>query len=189
MKALAIILTFFVFSFPALSSEHPVERVGLGGGKALDYQLLFTQTSIPGESMDSFASRLAPRLLAFSQETGFEACGVIATDGERFGATIGTNRSHIACANFNRKVPEGMVSTNETIHSHGTEGRFRANRNDKIMQGELFHGRDFRGTRKTVAGQNVREFSEMDFRSGPGYLATPEGVKHQNGHGTERLVH
>ncbi len=184
------VLALAFLASPALAltqdTAGTVERIKLPGIGAVDYQHLFTETSEPGETMDAFAARLSPRLRAFSDETGFEACGVIATDGERFGAVIGSNRSHIACANFNSKVPAGMRATGQTIHSHGKERHFRANRNDLALNGQAFAGeRGLRG----VAGQNLREFSELDYDGGAGYLATPEGTKHQAGYGTARTVH
>ncbi|WP_225766768.1 hypothetical protein [Stenotrophomonas sp. Marseille-Q4652] len=187
MNRIALTIATLLFATVAQAADYgPVEKVKIPGVGPVDYQHVLTETSQPGETMDAFAARLSPRLRAFSDETGFEACGVIATDGERFGAVIGSNRSHIACANFSSKVPEGMRPTLQTIHSHGKERGFNANRNDLALNGQVFAGhRGLRG----VAGQNLREFSEMDYDGGAGYLATPEGTKHQAGHGTVRTVH
>lgn len=161
------------------------QRIRIPGIGVVEYQRLFEAVSEPGETMDEFAARIGPRLREFSDQTGFEACGVIATDGQRFGVVIGSNRSHVACANFTSKVPVGMQATEETIHSHGRNRSFNANRNDVALQGQFFHGQvGLRG----VAGQNVREFSAMDYEGGPGYLATPNGVIHQRGQGTTRTV-
>ncbi len=113
-----------------MAGPQPVERVHIQGLGTVDYEHLFTDTSEPGESMDAFAARLGPRLRQFSDATGFEACGVIASEGQRFGAVIGTNRSRIACANFHAKVPQGMTSTGETIHSHGVNRSVNANVNN-----------------------------------------------------------
>jgi hypothetical protein len=168
-----------------LEQREAPERVRLRGMGVVDYEFVFEAVSEPGESMDAFAARIGPQLREFSDRTGYEACGVIATDGQRFGAVIGSNRSHVACANFSAKVPAGMRATEETIHSHGRERGFNANRNDLTLQGQFFHGQV---GLKGVAGQNVREFSQMDYEGGPGYLATPKGVIHQRGRGTSRAV-
>jgi len=162
-----------------------VQRLQVPGIGRLDYQRLFEAVSEPGETLDAFVLRISPRLRAYSDATGFEACGVLATDGERFGVVVGSNQSHIACANFDRFTPAGMKPTGETIHSHGVEGRFNANRMDVALQGQHFHGKP--GVR-SVAGQTLDAFSAMDYDGGPGYLATPTGVIHQAGKGTSRTV-
>jgi len=162
-----------------------VQRVRIPGIGVVDYQRLFEVVSEPGESLDAFALRIGPRLRAYSDETGYEACGVLATDGELFGVVIGSNRAHIACANFNAFRPGGMKPTGQTIHSHGVDGRFHANRNDVALQGQFFAGQ--MGI-KGVAGQKLNAFSKMDFEGGAGYLATPTGVIHQQGEGTVRQV-
>lgn len=167
--------------------EGVTQRVEIPGIGVVDYQQLFEVVSDPGESLDEFAARIGPQLRAFSDATEFEACGVIATDGERFGVVVGTNRAHIACVNFSSKAPNGMTATNETIHSHGVDDRFVANRNDKMLQGQVFQGRV--GI-MSVNGQKLDNFSGMDIQSGPGYLAAPNGVVlHQAGkNGTTRVV-
>ena len=194
--ALALVASLFAAPVAALPfSSHafdyapdqagPVERVRVSGIGQFAYQRLFEAVSEPGESMDSFARRVGPALRAYSDATGFEACGVLATDGERFGVIVGSNHSHIACANFHGKVPAGMRDTGETIHSHGKTERFNANRNDTVLAGQHFHGKP--GVR-TVAGQQLDAFSDTDYESGAGYLATPSGVLHQRGKGTSRTL-
>ena len=100
-----------------------VQRIRIPGLGMLDYQRLFEVVSEPGESLDAFALRISPRLRDFSDESEFEACGVIATDGQGgYGIVVGTNRSHIACANFFlSRLPAGMKATEQTIHSHGVD--------------------------------------------------------------------
>lgn len=187
--------TFFIFMLCGSASAHdvpvfadagPVQKVRVSGLGQFDYQRLFEVVGEPGESMDTFAKRLGPSLRAYSDATGFEACGVIATDGERFGIVVGSNHSHIGCANFHSMVPRGMRDTGETIHSHGTVDRFSPNGNDRVLQGQHFHGLPIV---RSVRGQRLDAFSQMDYNGGPGYLATPTGVIHQRGHGTSRHVH
>lgn len=155
----------------------PVEQISVPGLGRVPYQRLFEVVSEPGESLDTFAARIGPRLRAYSDATAFEACGVLATDGTRLGVVIGTNGAHIACANFESKVPNGMRSTGQTIHSHGGEKSFNANRADKALLGGQLGGRAV----ATVHGQTLDAFSPLDFDGGPGYLATPTGMKHQDG--------
>ena len=179
LRFLFVVLAAFA-ALPCFAQDtSTVERVAIPGLGSVDYQRLFEVTSEPGESLDAFALRIGPRLRAFSDETGFEACGSLAKDDAgRFGVVIGTNRSRIACVNFNSKRPAGFLPTGETIHSHGTTAGFLANRNDITLQGQLLSGKS--GLRR-VAGQRLDAFSKMDFDGGAGYLATPTGVIHQAG--------
>lgn len=159
-----------------------VQRVRIPGIGVVDYQRLFEVVSEPGESLDAFALRIGPRLRAYSDSTGFEACGVLATDGQRFGAVVGSNRAHIACANFEAFVPAGMKPTGQTLHSHGNDRPSRANKNDLALMGQQLAAQG--GTGKalvTVAGQALDAFSVTDFKGGHGYLATPAGLLHQQG--------
>lgn len=160
------------------------ERVHIEGVGRVPYSMLFEVVSEPGETMDAFALRLAPRLRAFSDETGHEACGAIgrAADG-RLGAVIGSNGSHVACAVFGAKVPAGMVATGQSIHSHGGERAARANKADLALMGK--HLAEMGGAGRAavyVNGQTLDAFSQVDFHGGPGYLAIPGArVLHQSG--------
>ena len=190
MQRFVFVVLAALAALPCFAQDTPsagtVERLNVPGIGRLDYQRLFEAVSEPGESLDAFAARVAPRLRAFSDASHFEACGVLATDGERFGVVVGTNRAHIACANFSSKVPAGMRATGETIHSHGTDRAFSANRNDKELSPSQMA--DTRGGIRGVAGQTLDAFSPADYHGGPGYLATPSGVIHQRGKGSDRKI-
>lgn len=166
----------------------PLEQVQVQGIGTVNYQHLFTEIGRRGESLDDFVVRLAPKLVDYSAASGFEACGMLATDGDRFGIVAGTSRSHVACVSFYRKVPEGMTATEESIHSHG-RARFNPNANDRALQPSGIAGKGaFRGVAgQRVGGERLEEFSDMDFEL-PGYLAIPGGVLHQRGEGTVRTV-
>lgn len=176
MRVLFLVLAALSAALPCFAHEpSPVERIQVPGIGRLDYQRLFEEVSKPGETLDAFALRIGPRLRAYSDATGFEACGVLATDGERFGVVVGTNRAHIACANRSAFVPAGMKTTGETIHSHGLDSSFQVNRSDRLLL-------RLPGTAMvTMSGQKLDAFSPMDFHGGPGYLVTPTGVLHQQG--------
>lgn len=168
-------------AFPAIAHEAagPIERLKIRGLGTVEYQHLFTQVGEPGESLDAFMVRVAPRLRDYSDATGFEACGVLATDGERFGVVVGSTRAHAACGSFLEAVPAGMETTGETIHSHREGGLYRANENDRALLG-LRPGSRF----KTGPAD---EFSHEDFHA-PGYLVGATGVWHQAGRTIVRRV-
>lgn len=183
LKVLAV-LALLAVAVPAMAAK--VERVQLSELGTVDYLRLFEATSEEGESLDAFAVRIAPQLVAFSDETGYEACGMLARQGDRFGVVVGTNQSHVACASFSSKVPNGMASLGESIHSHGN-GAARLNRNDLRFLGLAEDPRSHR-THGMVYGQDRAQFSERDLDAGPGYLATPTGVLYQKGRGQIRTV-
>ena len=154
-------------------AENPVEQVAVKGLGVMTYQRLFEAVSEPGETLDAFVLRVSPRLRAFSDETGFEACGVLSSDGERFGVVVGTSHAHIACINFSVYRPAGMTSAKKTLHSHGGQGKFKPNKADMALQGQHMTGRYARIN--TVHGQALDAFSDDDHRSGAGYLAGSNG--------------
>lgn len=193
IKLLCALLVASMVANPPNAAAAPVADVAdvtyitLPGFGRLPYAKLYDIVSDPGESVDAFMGRIGIRLREFSDKTGFEACGVVATDGERFGVVVGTNLAHTACANFDAFVPSGMRSTGSTIHSHGGQGQFKMTTADLLFAGipESARSRHLRGT---VYGQELDKFSERDLAGGPGYLATPDGVIHQDGEGSVRKV-
>lgn len=147
----------------------------------LPYTHIATEISLPGESENAFLTRIAPELVAYSAKTHFEACGKVATDGHgRYGVVIGSNGSHLACVEYNDKVPEGMTTDGTTIHSHA-RCRFSMNHVDKVLNPSLAAISDSRPVPLVMDGEDLYHFSQQDFLSGPGYLATPNGVIYQNG--------
>lgn len=148
---------------------------------SLPYTQLGVYTSEPGESLEAFVLRIRPVLVDYSKSTGFEACGGIAANADKsqFGIVLGTNLSHLGCAIYPDRVPEGLSYAGLTFHSHGLDRMYSMNRPDKI-----FTHNTAATTAIRVGGDNLFGFSETDFASGPGYLATPKGVLFQHGQGT-----
>lgn len=157
-----------------------VERIQVHGMGAIDYQRLFEEVSEPGEAMDAFVLRIAPQLAEYTAATGFEACGAIATDGERFGVIVGSNGGHTVCVNFHSRVPAGMVFTRQTVHSHTTMKSYRLTATDTLVVRGMPAG-------AVQRGGNAERFSDEDFAA-PGYVVTSRTVKHQAGKGTERTI-
>lgn len=130
------ILAMAMLMFAVCAHAHPAsgEKIVVKGLGEIGYTFLFEETSRPDESLDAFVQRLAPQLAAFSQQTGMEACGILAQQGNRWGVRIGTNHSHIVCLNFPDKVPAGMHSTGQTLHSHPPGRYYRANDQQRFHQ-------------------------------------------------------
>ena len=138
-------------------------------------------TELRAGSLNELLAQAATFQRKFTDDTGFEACGAIATDDAgQFGIVVTTNNAHMGCLNYHDRVPAGMHSTGLTIHTHGRDRTFRLNEADQLFVGIP---RD-----KTARGYNreaVNHFSAGDYKGGAGYLATDDGVLFQNGQGTE----
>ena len=171
-----------------LKQETPVEvtYIDVRGVGRFPYEKLFEVMSEPDESLEAFAFRIGPRLRAYSDEAGFEACGVIATDGSRFSVVVGTNRGYMVCLNSSQLVMNGFRHAGATIHSHGKQGRFRPSKADMLLMGDTFAGQ--RASLATVHGQALDTFSDADMRSGAGYLAGTDGRMFFQGNGIFREV-
>ena len=171
----------------AVAQEAKPQTLSIQGIGQVQYLPLFEAVAEDGETADSFVARIAPRLVAFSGETGFEACGVLGQDANgRVSVVVGTNRSHVACANIPSKVLEGYRPLALTLHSHGN-GAASLNRNDLRFLGIEQDARS-KSRNSQIYGQNRSRFSEQDMAGSAGYLATPEGVLHHDSRGTVRTV-
>lgn len=158
------------------ASDSPVAMAGTVNVAALPYEAIGQLTSEAGETEQAFLARIAPQLRTYSDRTGFEACGMVATDGaSHFGVVLGSNHSHIGCVNDPTRVPDGMTSTGRTIHSHGRQGlRVRATEADWILMGNPQDPPHY------IGGFDLSHFSDQDYQQ-PGYLATPNGLIFQAG--------
>jgi hypothetical protein len=167
-----------------LANEVAAQWIELPNGKSIKYwHVLFHAGRF--STIDEFAREVSPLLREYSDKTGYEACGVIARNGDNYAIIANTNKSHIACANDDSIIPTGMLSTGTTIHSHGTDKRFMINANDIILLGENAGGGSYgSGTRRNfqrMDGQALDRFSDIDLAGGAGYLATPTGVIYHSG--------
>lgn len=140
MKIMSLFL-MFALSFSAFAQE--VENFNIPYVGVVKYQKLFEEQSTVGESMDSFVLRVAPKLRAYSDENGYEACGVIATNGETFSIIVGTNFANMVCVNSSRFVMEGHRHAGATLHSHGKQGRFRPTKTDLMLMESTFEASFF----------------------------------------------
>lgn len=161
----------------------------------LPYEHIADVTSEPGESENAFLLRIGPQLRAYSDKTGFEACGTIGSDGQgHYGVVLGSSHSHLSCVNYPDRVVAGMTATGYTIHSHGKQGVFSMSRNDKLLFSVGADPTETTGLSPDgmdlvmVHGQLLDRFSDSDYESGPGYLATPTGVIFQHGAQTTTVI-
>lgn len=86
-----------------------------------DPQPLYTEVSSPGESLDQFAHRIAPRARDTTAELGSEICGNFQTDGQAHRIEFKTNRSEWGC-NIDFITDENWKATRLTMHTHTPAG-------------------------------------------------------------------
>lgn len=154
--------------------------------QSLPYREIGVFTSANGQTLTSFLEEVRPSLRAFSDSTGFEACGEIgrSADGNRYSIELGSSLSHIGCAIYDDKVASGFVPARLSIHSHGRQGSFNASRADRILLGLS----PYSDTLVPIHGQILDHFSPTDYANGAGYLAAPHSLLYQNGHPGSEIV-
>lgn len=163
------------------------------GQGALPVWALGTLESHGGEDQLAFLKRAGRLLNAYTERTGYEACGVI---GERRGQPgshpgrwvlpLVTQKAHIACMPA-LTLPEDAVYTGETIHSHPSHAvrRYRPTAADRTFLQMLEGRRVALGQTQSVRTLSQR-FSEQDYKAGPGWLVVDGALYHQRGSGTLR---
>ena len=142
------------------------ERIHLG-----DY------VSDPGEPLELFLKRLGLVLDAHTKATGHETCGMIGWQAatSRHAVALYTDGVQRGCSMRYSQVPDGFVSTRETIHSHpyATSIVLRdADRAWNKAHNDLMYGR-------TVTLEPG--FSQGDFDAGPGWLVFQGTLQYQKG--------
>lgn len=183
MRLLVLLLAFL--ASPAFASEPREVQV-----KA---HLLGSHVSAPGETKEAFVLRVAAEMQRWTDRTGNEACGVLTTDGQRWGVSLTTQQAQVLCFFAREVVPAGMTATDENIHSHPTpdKGHLRITAEtrqvlrdvgDRVL---LKRVKDANGGRLRV---EVEGFSTDDYAAGPGYLVVNGRLYFQAGRGTQREV-
>lgn len=182
MKALSILFLFFL-SFNAWAQVEPDTDTVAGIGK-IPYQELFVLASQPNQPKDEFLLVVASRLWAYSQSSGFEACGVLAHNGGIWSVVVGTNQSHVACVTTEDRIVRGSRFAGENIHSHGNTQTAHLNMIDRKILGLRATDRH----RRLMIWQHTERFSHHDLNEGAGYLAISDGFLYHDGKNKIRSV-
>lgn len=151
------------------------------------YQKLGAFESRTGETKERFMARVGTFLAYYTNNTGWEACGMVqeADNGDGWAVRLITNGSQIGCAQIKFDTP-GYTNTNESIHSHPGEGSLRVSLQDQRIRGDVGCG--------TYVRVQPYDFSPQDYKVGAGYLVVPAGMfsgpklLYQNGVGTSQHV-
>jgi hypothetical protein len=122
-----------------------------------------TMTSLPGETMDAFALRIAPEAIERSMNIAAEVCGEFKQEGDVYSIALYSIGTQHGCS----YLRDGAGYTGQSYHTHIVIGETDSRRREGILG-------------------NPR-FSESDYAH-PGYLASGNKVLHQVGRGTERRV-
>jgi len=144
--------------------------------------LVATYTSEAGEAKETFLLRVAPAIAGWTAESQAEACAFVATDGQRWGLKLITLRSQFECVFAYGVAPEGMTTTKETFHSHppATRGGYIKLTEATKAAAKALGDPSLRGV-SHMRVENDGEFSERDYRAGPGYLVTNGRLLFQDG--------
>ncbi|WP_296246279.1 hypothetical protein [uncultured Stenotrophomonas sp.] len=180
------IVVLFLFSFCSQAQDEgsiPKRGIESGAVQAKAWPVA-TYVSEPGEGKEAFLLRIASPVQEWTQSNEAEACAFIATDGERWGLKLITLRSQFECVFAYGVAPEGMTTTRETFHSHpptNSGGYITLTEATKAAAKAL--GDASLDRIKMMRVENEGEFSERDFKAGPGYLITNGHLLFQDGRG------
>ena len=164
-------ITLVFTSFPAFAATPQVHQ-------------LRTMTSAPGQSKVAFLVDVAHWMRAWTDDHGFEACGMIVKRGDAYSVTAYTFGSHVGCR-FPKTFRSGWTSTSETIHSHPRHGGRYTNAADCTLSGLPVDTKVWNTTPQSAENN----FSPKDYRSGfSGYLVGTDGLYYQHGRGTQTRV-
>lgn len=137
-------------------------------------------TSNLGETKTQFLGRVAVFMEGYTASTGNEACGLIAEKDGLYSVIVQTSDIQIYCDS--NRIYSGWNYIGENIHSHPqprADGKIKLTEESQKWLGVL--GMPYWAV-------NKKQFSEGDYKAGPGYLVTNHQLLYQNGIGTRKVV-
>jgi len=84
-------------------------------------EVLYSEVGAPGESLDDFAMRIAPKARETTRELGSEICGSFQKSGSTYRITLSTNRNPWGC-NIDFANEGDWKATRWTLHTHTEKG-------------------------------------------------------------------
>lgn len=90
---------------------------------------LYTEISIPGETMDDFVLRISNRANEYTKQTGYEVCGSIITEDERYRIEMMTSSRNDEC--------ELPGDTKIYFHTHPINQGMNFSHGDYVLPGYL----------------------------------------------------
>lgn len=131
-------------------------------------------------TLSAFVLGAAPWFEKNNQDDGdYESCGEIgvAKDGT-YAMVWVTEHAHTRCAVISDELPPGFRATGITMHVHPYGRSVILNKNDVILSDMSM---DEVGAVFRLQPRHTTTFSNEDYASGPGFLATRSGAIFQNG--------
>lgn len=150
---------------PASAQGGSIPPTGIKQG--WERQHLGDYSSEPGEALADFLIRSGRALHDFTRQSGNEACGAIASDGQRFSFRLYTDGVPHGCAIRTSDVLEGFVFTGETIHSHPWQRLLTMTPAARAWS--QFY-RDGNAGAPTLRNDGAAGFSKADRANGNGWL-------------------
>lgn len=130
--------------------------LALSFSASADSTYLYTEVSQPGEAMDAFVVRVAPRAVEYTLKNSVEVCGMIELDASEIKLKIVSDHQNNSCT---IPVPENSVGI--TFHTHPSRNAFKFHNQDFNVKGYLGTARGVRyqegkGTERFVGRFNQR---------------------------------
>lgn len=172
MKFIAFAFLFLIYNFAHGKSFNVMNA---------PRDVLFEEVSLHNENLHAFLIRISPLLQSHTKETGHEACGVIASNGNQYSLIATTSYSHIYCLNDSKIVANGFSPIGENIHTHPINSTYLVNKQDRRMLGRFID----LGSQQA---KGPKGFSPEDFMAGSGYLIEGNELLYQNSPLEVRLI-
>ena len=153
-----------------------------------EYETLVSQEN---ETLDEFVLRIAPLVRDRTRDTGWELCGVLAQGANgTHGIVLTSSQSSIGCVLRAQLVPDGMIASGLSLHSHPTaeSKRLGITAMDRQLAAHTGHASASGGVMASQPKRRRDGFSTQDMQTGPGYLVLSKEVLFQQGFGTAKRV-
>ncbi len=177
-----LVVVALVVSGSAWAQSGLIPPTGIKQG--WERQHLGDYSSEPGEALPDFLRRTGRVLHDFTRQSGNEACGAIASDGQRFSFRLYTDGVPHGCAIRTSEVLDGFAFTGETIHSHPWQKLLTMTPSARAWS--QFY-RDGNAGAPTLRNDGATGFSKADRANGDGWLIAGGQLLHLVNGKTERI--
>jgi hypothetical protein len=136
----------------------PAILLALSFSASAESTYLYTEVSQPGETMDAFVVRIAPRAISVTREMRVEICGSLASSEFSHSIRMVTSHTRSHCNLLLSDTESAYNPSGRTFHTH------------------------------TDDEDSHRGFSPQDFNRPNGYVAYGKVVRYQEGKTKDRLI-
>lgn len=151
------ISVLFLFSFYSQAQDgDSIPLLGIEQGWTRT--VVGSYRSTPDQDQLAFLQQVGKVLNDYTQKTGFEACGAIASNNEQFSIIVVSDNVPHGCAIHTTEVEDGFTFIQATIHSHPFQPILRIDRKAHAWSAE--HG--IRVQADTLRNDGRSGFSKID---------------------------